>query len=332
MDKAIYKNARLLSLLIFLLLLSYAYLMIGVTSFSISDVWNVLAKKVDLVGADFIVGDVRMPRVIIGVLSGAMFALSGSLLQCVLRNPMAAPDILGVNSACSLFILFFTFLFPNSFDLNNIIYAIFGGCVGFFITILASLENKKINQTRLIIVGVAVGALFKACCQFVIMQSDERQSSLISFLTGTLYHSSWNSVHQIIYPACLLIFITFFFYRQLDILQLNEESAASIGFKVTKWKIIIILLALMLASIAVSGSGSLGFIGLIAPNLARILFGSSHKFNLIGSCLIGATLTLFSDLIGRIVFPPFEIPAGLVSIIIGAPYFLYLMKNIGSYK
>ncbi|KAB8033555.1 FecCD family ABC transporter permease [Fluviispira multicolorata] len=332
MLKVLNKNIYLFILFFLLLLLCYFYLMIGISSFSVLEVWNVLTNNKLISGTQFVVGDVRFPRVIIGILCGAMFAMSGSLLQCVLRNPMAAPDILGVNSACSLFILLFTFFIPNSFAFSNLIYAACGGCIGFFVTILSSLENKRINQTRLIIVGVAVGALFKACCQFIIMQSDERQSSLVSFLTGTLYHSSWNSVQQIIYPACFLIFITFFLYRQLDILLLSEETSSSIGFKVTKWKVIVILLALMLASVAVSGSGSLGFIGLIAPNIAKILFGYSHKYNLFGSCLIGATLTLLSDLIGRIIFPPYEIPAGLVSIIIGAPYFLYLMKNIGRYK
>ena len=258
-----------------------------------------------------------------------MFALSGSLLQCVLRNPMASPDILGINSACSFFILLYSIYLFKIFDLSILVCSLFGALLGFLVTIFSSVEDKKLHQTRLIITGVAVGALFKALSQFLVMQSDEKLSSIVSFITGTLYLVNWETLKQIFIPSLILSIIPFFFHKKLDILLLSDEISNSIGFNVTKWKIIIIFCSLSLAAVAVAGSGSLGFVGLIAPNISKMIYGTFHKVNLFGSVVFGAGLTIFSDFLGRILFSPYEIPVGLITILIGVPYFIYLMKKDG---
>lgn len=327
------KNYIFTSLCVSLFAICIVSLMFGNTFYSFNSVLNTLLKHSSLPEVNFIIENVRLPRIFVGILSGALFALAGSLLQCALQNPMAAPDVLGVNSACSLFILIFSSIFENIISLNLIYYSVFGALVGFIVTLVCSMQNKKISQIRLIIVGVAMGTLFKACCQFFIMHSsDVKLSSFISFLSGTLHDSTWDIFKQIAIPSCLIIPCCIGLHKQLDILQLNDESAMSIGFNVSKWRIIVIFIALMAVGIAVTGAGGLGFIGLISPNISKILFGNSHKYNLIGSALIGSSLTIFADLIGRIIFHPYEVPAGLVTIIIGAPYFLYLMKNVNKYR
>jgi iron complex transport system permease protein len=298
------------------------------TNYSFLNLYEAVIKKNLEFENQFIIYDVRLPRIIVGILCGAAFALSGSLLQTVFRNPMAAPDILGINSACSFCILLFSIYLLKDLNLSFLLSSFIGALSGFLIAIFASIENKKIYHAKLIIVGIAIGVLFKSLCQFLIMQSDEKQSAFFSFITGTLYLVSWDTVYTIFIPSLLFIIISFFMHKKLDVLLLNEDVSNSIGFHVTKWKIIIIFISLALASVAVSGCGSLGFVGLISPNISKILFGSFHKLNLIGSALIGAVLTVFSDFLGRILFPPYEIPAGLITIIIGVPYFVYLMKKI----
>jgi ABC-type Fe3+-siderophore transport system permease subunit len=331
-SSSLHKSGSLFIIFSMLIFLSIVSLKFGILNFSLYEIRDVLLKKEVDFQIQFVVGDVRLPRIIVGILCGAMFALSGSLLQCVLRNPMAAPDILGINSACSFFILLFTVIFSNYLNINILFYSSFGALVGFIITVLSSIENKDILQTKLIVVGVAIGALFKAFCQFIIMQTDEKLSSLVSFITGTLYPVTWATVEQILFPAFILIPFALVLYKKLDMLLLSDEASLSVGFNPTKWKIIIIFVALFLAGVSVSGSGSLGFIGLIAPNISRLIFGNFHKYNLIGSALIGATITVFSDFLGRILFFPYEIPVGIITIIIGAPYFLYLMKNVKKYS
>jgi iron complex transport system permease protein len=322
------KNYILFYILLFLLLLCYFSLKFGITNYSYIHLYDAIFKKNLEFENQFIIYDVRLPRIIAGALCGAAFALSGSLLQTVFRNPMAAPDILGINSACSFCILLFSTFLYKFIHMSFLISSFIGALSGFLIAIFASIENKKIYHAKLIIVGIAIGVLFKALCQFLIMQSDEKQSAFFSFITGTLYLVSWDTVYSIFIPSLFLIIISFFLHKKLDVLLLNEDVSNSIGFHITKWKIIIIFISLALASVAVSGCGSLGFVGLISPNISKILFGSFHKFNLFGSALIGAVLTVFSDFLARVLFPPYEIPAGLITIIIGVPYFIYLMKKM----
>lgn len=303
------------------------YLMIGQISFSIHSIFHTLLKISTTFEEQFIIGDVRLPRLLVGSLCGALFAASGGLLQCALKNPMASPDILGVNAACMFFILLFTNVMTNPFHINSIYYSLLGAITGFLITLASSWGHQKTFQLRLIVIGIAVGALFKTFCQFIFMQSDERLSSLVAFFSGTLHMTNWHTVNQIFFPGILLLFLCFFVLKQMDIISLNDTVAHSIGFHVNFWKIIFIILALILAAIGISGSGGLGFVGLIAPNISKIFFGYSYKKNFIGTCYIGALLTCFADFLGRTVYPPFEIPAGLITIILGAPYFLYLMKS-----
>lgn len=313
--------------IIALLVFCTLYLMLGQVSFSINSVIHVLLKSSSVFEEQFIIGDVRLPRFIVGLLCGSLFAASGSLLQCVLKNPMASPDILGINASCMFFILLFTTILSNPLHLNSIYYSFFGAIIGFCMTLFASFQNQKIFQLRLIIIGISVSALFKTFCQFIFMQSDEHLSSLIAFFSGTLHTATWQTVNLILFPGLFLLFFCVLFLKQMDLLSLNENIAHGIGFHVSFWKCFLLLLALILAAIAVAGSGGLGFVGLIAPNISKIVFGYSYKNNLIGTYYIGGLLTCSADFLGRTIYPPFEIPAGLITIIIGAPYFLYLMKS-----
>lgn len=305
------------------IIICFASLMIGFSYYSISDVIHCLLYKQYI----FAIMDVRTPRLIMGVLCGSMFALSSSLLQGIFRNHLASSETLGINASSTLAVLLGVTL-CGSGNASILLYSVIGAIAGFLITLFASITNNKISHLRLIVIGIAISALFRAASQFMLIQQDEKLAAYLAFLNGTLYNATWSGVHLIIYPALIALILCFCCIKQLDALLLSDEVATSIGFKVQKWKIIIITLALFLAAIAVAGVGSLGFIGLISPNISRLLFGYSYKYNLLGSALVGSGLTILSDIIGRVILIPFDIPSGLISILIGVPYFLYIMRSM----
>ncbi|MDD3265864.1 MAG: iron ABC transporter permease [Burkholderiales bacterium] len=323
-----HKINKLIILFITAITICYTSLMLGFTYYSITDVIDTLIYKQDINGSYFAIFDIRIPRMLMGVLCGSMFALSSSLLQSVFRNPMASSETLGINSASALFVLIGISLFGKSSEYSLLCYSLIGAALGFTITLFSSLDQGKILRVRLIIVGIAIGAFFKSASQFIMTFQDEKLSSFVSFLNGTLYSSTIESASAIIIPSIIVVSITFCCIKQIDLLQLSDDVAISIGFNVTRWKIIIIFLALLLTAIAVSCVGSLGFIGLISPNIARLIFGYSNKYTLLASSLIGIILTISADIIGRIIFIPYEIAPGIISIIIGVPYFLYIMRKL----
>lgn len=323
-----HKINKLIILFIIVIIVCYASLMFGFTYYSITEVIQTLIYKQDINSSYFAIFDIRIPRMLMGILCGSMFALSSSLLQSVFRNPMASSETLGINSASALFVLIGVSLFGKSGEYSLLCYSLIGAAIGFIITLFSSLRNKKILQIRLIIVGIAIGTFFKSASQFIMTFQDEKLTSFVSFLNGTLYSSTLENVSSIAMPSIIAIIITFCCIKKIDILQLSEDVATSIGFNVTRWKIIIIFIGLLLTAIAVSGVGSLGFIGLISPNIARLIFGYSNKYTLLASALVGIILTISADIIGRTIFIPYEISPGIISIIIGAPYFLYIMQKL----
>ncbi len=328
MYKAIYKkNFYIFIYLTLFFIICIISLKIGIETYSFSKLYNTLFFLNENTNSTFIIHEVRIPRIIIGAFCGMLFAISGCILQTVFHNPMAAPDILGINAASSFFLLINFCYFSNYFYTLNIYFSVLGALIGFTIALLFTLESRKISPIRLVIVGIACGVLFKALCQFLIMQTNEKTSALLKFIAGSLYHANWDTFKQIIIPGSLFLFLAFIFQKKLDILLLNETESRSIGFATTKWKFIYILLALCLSAVAVAGCGSLGFVGLISPNIAKLFFGNKHSYSLIGSALVGANITILSDFLGRNIYHPYEIPVGLMTIVLGVPYFIILLNK-----
>lgn len=313
-------------LIILLIMIAFVSLMVGYTNYSTSDVIHCICHD----HSNFAIYDIRLPRLIMGTLCGIMFAFSGNLFQVIFKNQLASSETLGINASSVLFVLFGITLFNTDTTEYLLLYSIIGALFGFSITLFASITNNKISPFRLIVIGIAIGSLFRAGSQLMLISQDQKLAAYIAFVNGTLYNTTYDSIQVILLPALVLIAVSFCITKQLDVLLLSDEVSHNIGFNVTLWKIATIVLALLLTSTAVAGVGSLGFIGLIAPNISRLLFGYSHKYNLLGTAIIGALLTILSDTIGRIILIPFEIPSGLIGIIIGVPYFIYIMRTMRS--
>ncbi|WP_115711514.1 FecCD family ABC transporter permease [Legionella sainthelensi] len=314
---------KIVLLVALVITLSIATLLFGKTTFSLHDLWqmNHLDKS-----NYFILFDIRIPRLITSIYTGILFALAGSIFQAIHKNPVASPDILGVNATAIFAILFFSHVLDTQRGLLG--YALMGALFGFGLTTMLSTSNRQIDNTRLIIIGIALSILFKALSQFLVIESKENIHTLLHFLNGTLYQASWQQLGFMTYSVLICITICLFCAPYLDVIMLHTDISRSVGLPLRFWQIFFIGLALYMSASAISTCGSLGFIGFIAPNMSRILFGHSHRSNLYGSLLIGCCLVLGADLISRIMFYPLEIPIGIVLIFIGTPFFLYLLKTM----
>lgn len=309
-------------LVILVIALSMLALMLGENNYSFNQLFNITTSNHN---DYFILHDVRLPRLIINLYCGMLFALAGSIFQAVYKNPVVSPDILGVNAVALFAIVFFSNLFGSQYGI--FIYALMGVVGGFWLTMTLASTGNKIVTARLIVIGLAMSILFRAFSQLFIIQANENLYTILAFLNGSLSEISWNNVASITYPTILFIVISLFSAKQLDFMLFNSAIVKAIGINTDIWRVFFIGLALLMSAVAVSVSGSLGFVGLIAPNISRLLFGFSHRYNLYGSLAIGCILVLASDLLARLLFYPVEIPTGLIMIFIGAPIFIFLLKQ-----
>jgi len=278
-----------------------------------------------------IVESFRMPRIIISVLVGMSLAVAGAILQVILRNPIASPDVTGIIGGASVAVVLFLALFSN--DSNALIVSIHWLPVAAFIgaTIVAILLyilawKNGLSPFRLVLIGIGLWALTKSLTNlFMIIGPIHLASQATIWITGSVYGANWSNV-QILAPITIvLLLITFIMTRHLNIMELGDDIAVSVGTKLEKKRFILLLLTTALTGSAVAFAGGVGFIGLMAPHIARKLIGSSFGSLLPISALVGAILVLIADTIGRTAFLPTEVPAGVFTAVIGAPYFIYLL-------
>lgn len=275
-----------------------------------------------------IIWNIRFPRLLVGILSGGLFALAGSIFQTVYRNKVASPDLLGINALAIFSILVFSLIWPR--DDLILLYALIGTIIGFGFIVILSGVRTLIVSSRLIILGLALSLVFRALSQLIVIKADQNQQSLLFFLNGSLANASWQSFTVCLVPAVILIILSLLFSRYLAVMQLSPEVVSGIGMNLYLWQLIYLGVGLLMSAVAVSLSGSLGFIGLIAPNLARAIVAPARISSvLLFSMLCGSCLTVFADWLGKTLIYPNEIPAGILMIFVGTPVFIYLLKNMG---
>lgn len=269
--------------------------------------------------------NIRLPRTIVAALVGMSLAVSGAILQGIMKNPLADPHIIGISSGAGLFGIFVLLSYPEA--INFVTPISFVGAMGAAVVIYILAYKGGVRPVRMILAGVAVSAFLGAgISAMLIFYSDRAQSALL-FMVGGLSARSWPHV-EIIFPyASLGVFLAFFGARTLNILQLGDESAKSLGVSVEKMRIVLTATAALLAASAVSVAGLLGFIGLIVPHAARLLIGSDFKKLIPASALLGAATLTIADTVARVAFSPTELPVGILTAILGAPFFLYLLRR-----
>lgn len=272
-----------------------------------------------------IIWNVRLPRTIVALLVGINLSLSGAILQGVMRNPLASPSIIGVSAGAGLAALTILIIFPKFYYLVPI--GAFLGAFGASLLIYFLAWNGGIMPTRLILAGVAVSSLFGAGNNALMTFFPDRVSGVISFMVGGLSAINWQDVKMILPYSIIGVFLLFFLPNELNILTLGDEVAQGLGIHVERSRFRFIILASLLAGSAVSVVGLLGFVGLIVPHIARLLIGSDYKYLVPGTLLMGGSMLMIFDTISRTLFSPTEIPVGIIMSILGAPFFLYLLRK-----
>ncbi|MFP4138343.1 MAG: FecCD family ABC transporter permease [Halomonas sp.] len=272
-----------------------------------------------------IVHEFRLPRTLTATLAGVLFAVSGACLQAVTRNPLADPSLIGVSQGAGVAVLIVLVALPGmpvgavplaamlgAFAVAGLMYALAGRDSG--------------NTIRFILTGIGVGAFLGAVSSLLITYGDlERVMTAMVWLAGSVHAAGWGDVALLAVWAALVLPVMLSASRGLNALLLGEATAAGLGLPVRKTLVITVAAAVAAAAGAVSAVGTLGFVGLVAPHVARLLVGERQGMLLVASALIGAVLVASADLVGRLAFAPVQFPAGIVTALIGVPYFIALL-------
>ena len=246
---------------------------------------------------NFILNEYRIPRTLLGLIIGSSLAISGAIIQGVVRNPLASPDVIGISKGASLILSFLI----SKFDVKGSILAL---------------------------IGLAIGAICTAIVQFLLIRNPMDANNALVWLTGSLYGHNISNFLSILPWFIITIPIILMLSHQLDILGLGDNVAVALGAKVKRLKMVLLILSVMLAGASISVVGGISFLGLISPHIARQIVGHKTMHVAIMSGLIGAILLTFGDGLARGIHPPLDIPVGVIIAIIGAPYFLFLLRKM----
>lgn len=319
------QNILIIALLAGILILSF-FLNVGYGAVKIrpGEVVDAIFNSKEGVNYQIIV-NVRLPRTIAAMLVGMALSLSGVILQAIMGNPLATPNIIGISSGAGLAALVILILFPGYFYLVPL--GAFAGAFLATMLIYALAWKRGVVASRLILAGVAVNSIFGAGNNILFSLFPDRLSGAVSFMIGGLSGIVWTDVKMVLPYISVGIILALLMSDRLNILVLGDEVATGLGLQVERTRFIFILISSLMAGSAVSVAGLLGFVGLIVPHMARMFVGTDHRYLFPASILLGSTVVMICDLLARILFAPREIAVGIIMSIIGGPFFLYLLRK-----
>lgn len=268
--------------------------------------------------------DLRFPRIFVAMLAGAALSVSGVLFQAVLRNPLADPTIIGVSSGASFVAVIMTACLPQMLFLIPV-YAFLGGCVSFLLVFTLSYK-QGLKPIRIILVGVAVSAVFNGFIDGLSSMGGTT-SSAASIIEGNITMKTWADVKMLSGYVVVGLVLAVGCSYLCNLLALEDKTVRSLGINVTVVRIIVSVVAVLLASIATAVVGVISFVGLIVPHIARLLIGANHKVLIPFSAALGALLLVAADTVGRTICAPYEINASVIMAVIGGPLFIILLRK-----
>jgi len=325
-----------IALLLSLLLLSIvAAIGIGPVPIPPPVVAGALVRKVPFLGGAFpfpvtrvesvIITSIRLPRVLLAVLVGSALAVSGAVMQGLFRNPMADPYVIGLSSGAalgaSLSIVF------GLGGISTPLAAFAGGAGAVFLVYGIARENGRVPVETLLLSGIAVAVFLSAVTSLIMYLAGEGLHKVVFWLMGGIWAANWSQVKLTALPVVLGVSGVLFLARDLNIILLGEEHATHLGVEIEKVKQVLLLLSALLAGVAVAMSGIIGFVGLVIPHMARIVVGPDHRILIPTSALAGGIFLLWADTLARVVIAPAEMPVGILTALVGAPFFVYLLKT-----
>ncbi len=333
------RNVRIqLSFLILLGLLSLSLiwaLSAGAYAISPSEIFQVLVKKLGLMDLpevpeiqETIIWKIRMPRIVLAIFAGIALASSGACYQTAFRNPLVEPYILGVSSGAA-FGAALAIVYPHTFG-NVQIMAFFCALCAVGLAHLLAMKNNERSPITLVLAGIIIGALFTAFVGMLKYVAPDTALRELTFWTmGGFYHASWKDVlinGIVIVPSFFLIWSLSW---KMNVLSLGDEEAQSLGVSPSKMRLIILIIATLVAAVCVSTVGIIAWVGLMMPHAARFMFGQDNRCVLPASALMGALYIVVCDTIARTVTDA-EIPIGIITSVLGAPYLLWLLRAKGN--
>lgn len=319
--------------IILILLAVYVSLTNGTYDLSVRDILETLFRINPTPDKDLVIFEFRLPRIIVAALVGFGLGIAGTVIQGITKNGLADPGILGINSGASLTIVLFIFLFNGKLKgaglisiLSMPLFGLIGGLGSALLIYLFAWKNGRLDTQRLILVGIAISSGLGALSLFISLKMDAADFEMAAvWINGSIWGANWKYIISIIPWLLVLVPIIISKSFVLDLFQLEEDSVKSLGVSTEKEKGVLLLAAIGIVSACVSVSGSIGFVGLLAPHIAKTLVGIHHNRVIFVSGLVGMLLLIASDFIGKTIFSPVELPVGIVISIIGIPYFVYLL-------
>lgn len=280
---------------------------------------------------DNIVWNLRLPRIALALLVGAALAVAGALMQALFHNPMADPYIVGVSSGAALgaVVVFALGLQASLGGLNAVsLLAFIGGLAVTLLVYAMARRGGRVPVSTLLLTGIALGSLMQAVTAFLLLQRQSNEMhEVMSWLMGSLANKEWTHVLVLLPYTVVGVVCALLCARELNILALGDETAHHLGVSLERTRLLLLLLASLLAAAAVAVSGIIAFVGLIVPHLMRLLIGPNHRLLLPACLLSGGLLLVWADVLARVLVHGGELPIGIVTSVLGAPFFLYLLHR-----
>lgn len=273
----------------------------------------------------FVINTLRLPRILTACFVGMALAISGTIMQGLTRNPLADPGIIGIDAGAGLAAVSVIVLLPNA-PVEVLPLAASGGALIASLLIYFLSWDRGTHPIRLILIGVGIAAVTSAFTSLIVTFGNiDDVSQALVWLVGSVYGRSWKEVFSLL--PWLIIFIPLALLKapQLNTLALGDEVAKGLGTKIEWQRSFLLLISAALSGAAVATAGTIGFVGLIAPHIARQLVGGNHQGLIPVAGMMGAMIVVIADFLGRILFAPVEVPCGIITAVIGTPYFIYLL-------
>ena len=340
MFKKLYKTKIIILLLIFIFSVLFS-ITLGDVRIPFLDTARIIISEINIFSFEinidhikkshiFIVTNIRLPRILLASLVGAILSVVGTSYQAIFKNPMADPYVMGVSSGAAFGATIGIILGISKgilgFGLTSIM-AFAGALLTTILVYNLARIGNKISTTSILLAGIVVSSILSAGISLMMIFNHDDLANIVSWTMGSFNGASWTQIAVILIPALIGTLFLSSFSRELNAIVLGEEQAQNLGVNVEFTKKIILITASFLAASAVSVSGIIGFVGLIVPHLFRLIFGADHRILLPVSVIGGAIFLLICDTLARTVLQGIEIPVGIITSVFGGPFFLYLLKR-----